>query len=309
MLRPILSKPSTIIVASYNRPRQLRECLTSLCRLDHPDFRIIVVDDGSDTPLNTVVSDFGDRVTVMRQQNKGPAAARNLGVEAATGDFVAFTDDDCRPDVHWLSRLEAAHRRCPEALVGGGVVNGYPRNKFSGASQRVMDFLYRWYDETDQRMRFFTTNNIGFSRRVFLNMGKLDPFFRFASEDRDLGLRWQASGLPLVYCPEARVRHFHHLSLASFFAQHASYGRGARRLHLKLGDDPRLNLEPFWFYTGLLLEPFRSEHDAPILSRAAQSALIALSQVAMTCGYTAERLRGGGHPPEFSDRVTREKAQ
>lgn len=304
-----MSEPSTIIVASYNRPRQLRECLSSLCRLEHPNFRIVVVDDGSDIPLSAVTGDFGNRVTVIRQKNEGPAAARNLGVEAALGDFVAFTDDDCRPEPDWLSRLEAAHRRWPQALVGGRVVNGIPQNPFSGASQGVVDFLYRWYDETDQRMRFFTANNLGFSRRVFLSVGKLDPHFGFASEDRDLGLRWQASGLPLIYCPEAVVSHFHELSLASFWGQHASYGRGARQLHVKLGGDLRLSLEPLSFYIGLLREPFRSERDTPFATRAAQSALIALSQVAMTFGYAAERWDGYRHPPGLTDDATGEKVR
>jgi GT2 family glycosyltransferase len=284
-----MHQPSTIVVASYNRPRQLRECLDCLAKLDHPSYRIIVVDDGSDEPLAPLAEGYGGLVEVIRQENKGPAAARNRGVEAAPTDFVAFTDDDCRPEPDWLRQLEQAHRAAPEALVGGRVANGLPDNLFSEASQGIIDFLYRWYAERDARLRFFTTNNMAFSRRVFLELGKLDPRFVFASEDRDLGLRWKASGRPLVFCGDAVVRHHHALTLASFWRQHASYGRGARRLHVKLGGDPRLKLEPMSFYAMLLGEPFRRGKPGGPASRAARSALIALSQVAMVQGYAAER--------------------
>ncbi|MGP1357568.1 glycosyltransferase family 2 protein, partial [Roseicyclus sp.] len=93
-----MHQPSTIVVASYNRPRQLRECLDCLAKLDHPSYRVIVVDDGSDVPFAPLAAEYGGLVEVIRQENKGPAAARNRGVEAASTDFVAFTDDDCRPE-------------------------------------------------------------------------------------------------------------------------------------------------------------------------------------------------------------------
>jgi GT2 family glycosyltransferase len=291
-----MPEPCTIVIASYNRLAHLRDCLACLSRLDYPSFRVIVVDDGSPVPLAPLAEAFGDFVEVIRQDNKGPAAARNLGVEASSTDFVAFTDDDCRPEPDWLTHLERAYRAAPDALIGGRVVNGLPDNPFSAASQAITDFLYRWYAERDDRMRFFTTNNMAFSRRSFLKLGMLDPHFDFASEDRDLGLRWRAAGRPLVFCGEAVVKHHHALSLASFWRQHASYGRGARKLHLKLGGDPRLSLEPLAFYAGLLGEPFRSGSPGGLAARSARSLLIALSQAAMTYGYASERLRDRRRP-------------
>jgi hypothetical protein len=94
----------------------------------------------------------------------------------------------------------------------------------------------------------------------------------------------------LVFCEDAVVHHYHALSLASFWRQHASYGRGARKLHSKLGGDPRLSVEPLAFYAGLLGEPFRASGDDGVGARLARSMLVGLSQAAMVQGYAVERL-------------------
>jgi glycosyltransferase involved in cell wall biosynthesis len=76
----------SIVIPSYRRPRQLAECLRALSRLEYPRdrFEVIVVDDGGDAPLDEVVAPFGSNLslTLIRQPNAGPAAARNLGRSA-----------------------------------------------------------------------------------------------------------------------------------------------------------------------------------------------------------------------------------
>src|SRR5689334_3533804 len=99
----------SIVIPTYNRPRQLAKCLESLCRLTYPRdrFDVIVVDDGSPTPLAPVVEVFQSqlRIVVHRQSNGGPAAARNTGAARATGENLAFTDDDCAPESGWLHQF------------------------------------------------------------------------------------------------------------------------------------------------------------------------------------------------------------
>lgn len=82
------------IVPVYNGARFLGEGLDSILAQTHRDLEIIVVDDGSTDGSGDVARGFGDPVTVVRQDNAGPAAARNRGVAEATGDFVAFLDAD-----------------------------------------------------------------------------------------------------------------------------------------------------------------------------------------------------------------------
>ena len=82
-LTPFIS----IIIPTYNRPKQLATCLESLTKLDYPrdSFEVIVVDDGSKTQLESVVNPFSGEldITLIRQINKGAASARNTGAKQA----------------------------------------------------------------------------------------------------------------------------------------------------------------------------------------------------------------------------------
>lgn len=87
----------SVIVPTYNRPEQLERALKSVERQSLKDFELIVVDDGSDTSyVDQVVQQARcPKVRIIRQVvNRGPAAARNAGVAASTGELIAFLDDD-----------------------------------------------------------------------------------------------------------------------------------------------------------------------------------------------------------------------
>jgi GT2 family glycosyltransferase len=282
-----------VVVPSYNRPERLRDCLDALLVLDWPGnwpgFEIVVVDDGSTEPLAPVCAAFGTRVRCVRQANCGPAAARNAGVRATDAEFVAFTDDDCRPRSGWLTALVAAHGGVETRLVGGRVENGLRHNPYSAASQSLCDYLYAYFGAASGEAPFFTSNNMGCARERFERLGGFDETFPLAAgEDRDFGLRWRSGGGELVLAPEAVVEHGHALDLRRFWRQHANYGRGARHLHRQLDrrGDRRPRIESLRFYIGLIAHPLRGDGRA----RLAQSALMALSQAAMIQGYLAQAL-------------------
>src|SRR5436309_2951814 len=129
----------SIIIPTEARPKQLAACLESICCLEYPDdrFEVLVVDDGSATPPETVVASFRDKidVTLLTQPHAGPAAARNAGAQRARGTFLAFTDDDCMPKVDWLERFAARLVKTPDHLIGGRTLNALPDNPYSTASQ------------------------------------------------------------------------------------------------------------------------------------------------------------------------------
>lgn len=275
--------PVTVVVPSYNRPDKLAACLKALDRQDYPDLEIVVVDDGSETPLKPTCAPY-PQVRGLRQDNQGPAAARNAGVAAARDGFVAFTDDDCRPRPDWVSRLVAAHAGDPAALVGGRVENALTENVYSAASQTLCDYLYDYFGAAEGEAPFFTSNNMGCLKTQFLELGGFDRSFPLAAaEDRDFGLRWRATRGRLVYAPEAVVDHLHDLSLQKFWRQHANYGRGARHLHrvMDARAEQTPKLERLAFYFQLLGYPIVQRQPKPLR----QSALMLLSQVAMVYGY------------------------
>lgn len=280
---------ATVVVPSFNRPTRLAECLGALAALRPPPggFEVVVVDDGSPSPLATVCAPFEPLVRCLRQPNRGPAAARNAGAAAARREFLAFTDDDCRPEPGWLGALIARHGGVPGRLVGGRVVNLLEVDPFASASQSLCDFLYEWWGAEAGTMPFFTSNNLGGLRADFLSLGGFDETFPLAAaEDREFGLRWRDRWGDLAYAPEAVVGHRHAMSLRGYLRQHANYGRGARHLHrlLDAKGDPRPRVEALRFYLALVAHPLRR-------GRLGQSALMLLSQVAMVGGYVMEGRR------------------
>lgn len=224
----------SIIIATYSRPTQLAACLESLSRLDYSRdrYEVIVVDDGGDPPAASVVARAPPtlRISQLRQANAGPAAARNLGAASATGNFLAFTDDDCLPQPDWLTAMARALTAYPGCMVGGATVNANVGNLCSATSQLIQDIVYRHYNVDPERARFLASNNLALAAAAFREIGGFDPGFRTA-EDRELCDRWLAGGRRLIYYPPARVAHVRHLTLWSFCRQHFGYGMGAGRFH------------------------------------------------------------------------------
>ena len=290
----------SVIVPTRNRPERLRRCLAALQQQTCPrsSYEVIVIDDGSERPLDEIVraAESPMPVTLLRQANAGPASARNTGAGRASGALLAFTDDDCEPDAGWIAALWARHEQAPGAMVGGRTINVLVDDAYAEASQLLVDYLYQYYGVSRARTetvgtRFFTSNNFAVPADLFREIGGFDVTFPLAAgEDREFCDRWQHHGHPLLYAPEALVRHAHALSLAAFWRQHINYGRGAR--HFRLARSRRgseqVGVEPFSFYRNLVLYPFRVR---PVPRAAWLSALLALAQVATVTGYARE----GGH--------------
>jgi GT2 family glycosyltransferase len=278
----------SVIVPTYNRPDQLDRCLGALAAQQGGEFEVVVVDDGSAVAVEPICLRHGPRIRCIRQENSGPGPARNTGASAARGEFLAFTDDDCLPRPDWLLRLREAHGGRPERMVGGLVVNGLPADRFASASQALCDFLYDYFRAADGQAPFFTSNNIAMAKEAFARLGGFDTTFRTAAaEDRDLGIRWREMGGDLVFCPDAIVDHFHHMTLRRFWRQHANYGAGARHLHrvMEARNVGRPRFERLGFYGRLVTWPIR-QHG---LRGADLAGLMVLSQTAMVAGYLRAR--------------------
>ena len=285
----------SIIIPTYQRPGQLVACLQSLTRLDYPreHFEVIVVDDGSETPLDVVMAPFRDRldVAVLRQANAGPAAARNTGVARAKGTFLAFTDDDCRPAPDWLTVLAQHFATSPDCAIGGRTHNALPDNPYSTASQLLISYLYSYYNARSSQARFLAFNNLAFPANDFRAIGGFDTIYpQAAAEDRELCDRWLSCGRRMSYAPDAVLYHAHALTFRTFWRQHFNYGRGAFRFHRAHArrTSNRIKIEPFPFYFDLLRYPFAQGQGGQSLPLAA---LLLLSQVANAAGFFWERVR------------------
>lgn len=279
----------SIVIPTYNRPERLEKCLHSITQLDYPRnyFEVIVVDDGSPTPMETVVEGFRNQLNLrlIRQTNSGPAKARNAGAAQAKGQFLVFTDDDCMPLPNWLSALNDRFRKLPEYLIGGRTLNALPDNIYSTASQMLIDYLYRYYNTEAGQSNFFASNNFAMMTERFCELGGFDTSFPLAAgEDREFCDRWLSHDYKMFFAPEVQIYHAHHLTLAHFWRQHFNYGRGAFCFHRvrAVRKQERIKVEPISFYSRLLAHPFSKSVS---LSTVLIALLLLVSQIANVSGF------------------------
>jgi GT2 family glycosyltransferase len=273
----------SVILTTYGRPEQVRQALEAVAAVEAPagGFEVVVVDDGSPQPVDAIVSPFADRIPVrlVRQQNGGCAKARNTGAAASNGRYLVFLDDDCTPPPDWLTRIEAGFARHPEAMIGGRQENILTRNRFSAASQLMVDFLLETANGNREAGTYL--NNIALSRAAFNAIGGFDERFAHAAEDRDLCDRWVAAGRRIIYDPSLIVYHAHHLTWRTYWVQHYRYGRGAACRWRKNTIGPR---RP-GYYLRLLAYPFRR---CPLPEAVASLALLLVAQAATLWGFVRE---------------------
>ena len=109
MSEPVVS----CVIAAYDAARFLGECLDSVLSQTYRNLEIILVDDGSTDQTPQVARSFGDRIRYIRQDNAGCSAARNRGLDEATGDFLAFQDADDLWEAEKIAKQLACFRQQP----------------------------------------------------------------------------------------------------------------------------------------------------------------------------------------------------
>src|SRR5206468_2276343 len=181
-----------------------RDCLEGLRKLDYPDFEVIVVNDGSTDNTAAVLGEYD--VRVITTENRGLGNARNTGMEAATGEIVAYLDDDAFPDPHWLTYLAATFMSTAHAGVGGPNIappgDGPTPACVACAPGGPVHVLL-----TDREAEHIPGCNMAFRRSCLEAIGGFDLQFRTAGDDVDVCWRLQERGWTLGFSPAAMVWH------------------------------------------------------------------------------------------------------
>lgn len=246
----------SVVIPTFERLDVLPEVLAALAaQAGAPPFEVVVVDDGSGDGTAAYLAGWrgGLDLRVLRQDNRGPAAARNAGVAAAGGELVAFLGDDTVPAPGWLAAHLAAHRaraaRGPLAVIG--YTGWHPRMRLTPflryINEHGLQFGYALIDDPEHvPFNFFYTSNVSLPRELLLR----EPFdlgFPYAAwEDIELSYRlFRRCGMEIVYEPGARVDHLHPTDFDRFTRRQEKAGESAVvfwRLHPELG--PFLGLSP-----------------------------------------------------------------
>ena len=203
---PKLDQPSSIevsvIVPVHNRSNELKECLHALSVQDYSKdrFEIIICDDGSTENLSDAVEyarNLGIALVYVRQERKGPASARNLGILQAHGSIIAMTDSDTLPNPNWLKNLCAALNESPKAVGVEGMVS----------SLNDLEFIPLSEGPTNKSGKVYLTCNCAYRREVLFQIGGFDETFPYpAYEDVELAAQVKTIG-PILWQPDALVIH------------------------------------------------------------------------------------------------------
>ena len=230
-LSPDLTWPRvSVVVCTHNGARTLRDCCEGLRALEYPDLEVIVVDDGSTDASAEIARSYGLRV--LSTEHKGLSYARNFGLAAATGDIVAYTDDDARPDPDWLKYVAAEFMHRDVAGVGGPNLappnDGFVADCIASAPGGPTHVLVG-----DREAEHVPGCNMAFRRTVLESIGGFDPRFRAAGDDVDVCWRMANHGLRIGFSPAAVVWHHRRGSVRAYWNQQRGYGRAEALLEEK----------------------------------------------------------------------------
>ncbi|RME94046.1 MAG: glycosyltransferase [Verrucomicrobia bacterium] len=222
----------SVVVAAYNAARTLPHCLGALTRLRYPDYEVILVDDGSTDATPDLARDYPGIRYFRHERNLGLSAARNRGIELATGEIVAFTDADCRPDEDWLQYL--VHDLLKLGVSGIGGHNLLPPDDSAVAAAVMAAPGGPLHVMLDDRLAEHVPGcNMAFWRSALVEVGGFDPLFRRAGDDVDLCWRLQAQGARIGFSPGGFVWHYRRSTLRAYLRQQHGYGEAEAWLERK----------------------------------------------------------------------------
>ncbi len=217
----------TVVIPTFNR----REVLTKAIRAHLVQSalseikEILVIDDGSTDGTEVRVCGLatGSPVPIRYWQhsNRGPAAARNVGIREATGEIILFSDDDIIPAPGLLAEHLRWHDQHPDiwAAVLGYVtwspeVRPTPFMKWCGLDGPLFAYAH-FFGRAELDFRYFYTCNLSLKTEFLRRTGIFDEDFRRAAfEDAELGYRLQKNGLQLLYNPDAVGYHYRYMTFA-----------------------------------------------------------------------------------------------
>ncbi len=216
-----------IIVPVYNGERTIGACLESLLKQAFPlqPAQILVVENGSTDHTSQVVEAYP--VELLHSLERGPAAARNLGIRSSQAEIIAFTDADCVADPGWLAALVKPFINPDVAGVGGNILP-YQHSSptfaeiFSAEHAPLVNFM----SGAAEFLPHLYTANAAYLRSAVGRVGGFNARL-YTGEDVDLSWRVQLeSKARMVYAPEAIVYHHHRASYMSLARQFRQYGFG-----------------------------------------------------------------------------------
>ncbi|HPX87070.1 MAG TPA: glycosyltransferase family 2 protein [Candidatus Hydrogenedentes bacterium] len=255
---------ASIIIPVYNRHGELQRLLHQLSGQTNTAFEVVLVDDGSDPPINLRETETPLPFPVVLKRHtmrSGIGKARNTGVQAAGAPLLLFLDSDGDLLDHaWFEKHLRLHRRAKELAAAAGkdlcVVHSEVLGTAPGWWGKV-DGYSNWYGSTGRkekaiRDRHVPTHNTSVEKAIFERTGLFDETLEVL-EDVEWGLRCLSSGIALYYLPGAPVRHLDRSTFRSVWRHYETFGYFAPLVRKKAADATYSFLFPRGMLSALLL--------------------------------------------------------
>jgi GT2 family glycosyltransferase len=218
----------SVIIPSYNSESTIVACLESVLVQDiNEPYEVIMVDSSSDATPELVREKFPSVRLKHFERRVGSGTARNIGVEMARGDILAFTDSDCVVESDWLRLMVGMHEKCPEyAAVGGPITNGNPQHVISWAGYLAEFNQFLPKNEDCRDAEHIPTSNVSFKCYVFERYGGF-PGDEFVKHEDMLFSWWlHNAGEKFLYHPAIRSAHCHRTKLNDYLHHQFNIGQG-----------------------------------------------------------------------------------
>lgn len=204
------------IIPTWNRADLVQSIVTNLRAQTRPPGQIVIVDNGSEDATQIVARELGADLVVL-PENRGFAAAVNIGIEQAKGDWLLIVNNDVLLEPAWIERLLAALEHSNAAFGTGKLLQKENPAMLDGSWDLVSRAAYAWrcgYGRRDgavwsvpRKIWFAPMTAVLFHRRVFDRIGLLETRFESYYEDVDFGVRCALAGLEGIYEPAAVAVH------------------------------------------------------------------------------------------------------
>jgi glycosyltransferase involved in cell wall biosynthesis len=213
----------SVVVCEHSMERydDFREAVESLFVQTHDDTEVVLVSDGNETVCERLHDDYGGEESVVvhcLDENRGLLGARNAGAEVATGDVVAFVDDDAVADEEWVAELVEVYETRDVPAVGGKMTPAWVAGRPGFLPEEfywLVGVTHRGFADGPGEVRNTSGSNLSFRRGAFLDLGGFDTDIggrkgdaNLQGGETELCARLQDEyGHGVYYTPRAEVAH------------------------------------------------------------------------------------------------------